>query len=197
MAEENKRDGQALAEDDLKSAKAENTKSLANPAHELPSKDEALFVPSRNWLGKDHKEKGVYITDDEVIFYKSEGYKGRSVKFNIDSIASLSHLRKFTFMFLIVLYSFKMIHSIAFITEDGKLLASMPIRSFTKKNLKKILNAIEERSGGVSMDPAVSNLAENGRMGKFSWNLFLAIAKGMIPWVLLAFVFIIIGVLAN
>jgi hypothetical protein len=161
-----------------------------------PSKENYEFIPARNWLGKDHKEKGVYINDSEVIFYKCEGYKGQSVKFDVPAVASMAHITKFKFLFLVLFYSFEFIHSIAFINKEGQLLGTLAIRSFSRDNLRKILQTLLKHNQNVSMDEAVTQLVEENKTGKLTWNFIKAILKGMLIWGILAFVLMVLFIIA-
>jgi hypothetical protein len=154
-----------------------------------PSKENAEFIPARGWFGNEHKEKGVYFYENgEIIFYKCEGYKGRSIKFDVKSVSSLAHVRKFTFLFLVIFYSFQFINSIAFLNKEGKVLGMLALRSFSKKNLRKVLQKINDMNKDISMDPAVTQYTESGKRGKINMNFFKAIIKGFIPWVIIAIV---------
>ena len=78
------------------------------------------FFPIKNFWGKLHKEKGVYFYKDGTVeFRKCDGRYNKTVKFNIDDLISVNYVARFKFMFLIVMYSWEIVNSIAFLGSKG------------------------------------------------------------------------------
>jgi len=167
--------------------------NTSNPVN----KGTSNFFPAKNWLGKDHKENGVSIEGNDIVINKAEGYRQGSAKFPIASISQIVHLRKFKFIFLVVFYTYELLHSIAFVSKDGQLLASIAFATMRKEQLRALLQAIIKKNPNVSLDPAVNELVSTGSTKMLTSNFLKAVLKGTWFWLAILVVLVIIGVIAS
>lgn len=141
------------------------------------------FFPVRNWIGGKHKKNGVYIEDNTIRVHKASGYKANSATFEISEISHIAHLRKFKFLFLIVVYTWQFTHSIIFMNNEGGALSSLAFRNFRSDDLREILQEIVDKNTNISLDPAVKDFVETGSKTKLTMNMIKAVLKGLLPWV--------------
>ncbi len=155
------------------------------------------FIPVKNIWGKDHKENGVYLNKGEIRFYKCDGYQNRTCAFKISDIASIKQVSKFRFLFLILFYNVQFVNAIVFNDKEGQAIATLPIRTMTDPNARKLLQEIMSVNSKIELDPQIKAFIDTGSSKVLMKQFYKAMLKGMIPTGIVILVLILILFAAN